>query len=724
MKMRMICVLSCMAFVLTACKSTNDMKGQTDMPDVFVGEMITFEETFTPTSVMVFEDPYLYVLGPYTVVATGGESVHPAIAVLDTKTMDISYDILPDGSYDAFAVGKNGYLLSSCLVDENSGMDVFQLTAVDAADGCILWKQSLYDMRIVPMDFLGQVTLQSLDDGWVIGAGSTLAMISIQGNVTAKKTLSGDILTLKKNNTGELCILGEQYYIVSDATGELQPMDYPISGKNLLYGADCEYYYTNENGLYGHKDDGDDEIMNWVSSGLVYAGNVKTLIVQSPETVYIYGNDGIGGKTGLWKYTKADDVVLTDVEIIRVTYNEDGRNKIPLAAVKFNAAQSQYRIVCEEFSSAYTGSDLMDSFDKAILAGNIGDIVVTQDFDTYRKYGEKGVYADLYTLMNNELSEGDIFGCVRRACEIDGKLYGLPQEFSLDTYAIKQGCIDLETWNLEAFITLSDSLTTGKSILLSMTQEDVYNALRDSIIAECIDFENHTCSFDSDIFLHFLEYIDSLPQENTEEMDWNENNYINGKAALFNSNINSYASYYQMKSVFGEEADADIVGYPSSEGGASKLSANAFYSITEESKVKEGAMAFLRYLLSADCVIDEMRGMRSIPSLKTTAKAWDDSESKIYYYFYYDNIGRWSADSKPITEEDEGVPGICIQLTQEKIDAVYDFLDHVNVYPYIPSDIAAILDEEMYVFLDTTKTADEIAKIIQSRVSTYLSERG
>lgn len=218
---------------------------------------------------------------------------------------------------------------------------------------------------------------------------------------------------------------------------------------------------------------------------------------------------------------------------------------------------------------------------------------------------------------------------------------------------------------------------------------------------------------------------DILPDDTYESLAVSNGNYLLTSSYFDEMTFqNIYASYYQMRSVFGEEANADIVGYPSSEGGASKLSANAFYSITEESKVKEGAMAFLRYLLSADCVIDEMRGMRSIPSLKTTAKAWDDSESKMYYYFYYDHVGRWSANSKLITEEDEGVPGICIQLTQEKIDAVYDFLDHVNVYPYIPSDITAILDEEMYVFLGTTKSADETAKIIQSRVSTYLSERG
>ena len=134
-------------------------------------------------------------------------------------------------------------------------------------------------------------------------------------------------------------------------------------------------------------------------------------------------------------------------------------------------------------------------------------------------------------------------------------------------------------------------------------------------------------------------------------------------------------------------------------------------------------MTFIHYLLSADCVIDEMRGMRSIPSLKTTAKAWDESEGKLYYFFYYDNIGRWTADNKPITADDEGAPGVCIQLTQERINEVYDFLDTVKVYPYIPSSIVAIVDEDMEAFMSTAKTAEETAKVIQNRVRTYLSEK-
>ena len=695
-------------------------ENNTSLTGVFVEELIEWEADFFATDSIVFENNNVYVMG---VIEKTVDNWHPVIAVLDTVTMDVSYDSLPLGVYDAFAVSDEGYLLLSCLPDENGDTNVYRIVEVSKKDGVIVWENTLFNMNIVPMEFFGDVNLIGKNKEWYIAVGNIVVTLTNDGKIEHTEEFPSDVLQLKKDQYGQLHVWGNAYHKVMDNSGALLDAEL-INNKEIYFIAGYDYCYTNESGIYGHlsNSENDTEIMNWTNSGIVFSRGVRNLAVVSPETIYIYGSDGIGGETGLWKYTKSDDIVLDSAAIINVDYTEDGRNQIPLAAVKFNAAQANYHIVLNERSSSDTNGDLMDSIDKAILDGSIGDIVVTQDIDTLRKYGERGVFADLYSLMNDDMSADDIFGCVRQACEINRKLYGIPREFTLETYAAKN-TDDTNLWNIDAFIAYASSLGDDKRALLYMTQRDVYNVLRDSVISVCVDLENHTCSFDSDTFRNFLSYISSLPKENTEELDWNENYYMNGKVALCASDISSYASYYQMKSVFGEEADAKIVGYPSAEGGASKFTANAFYSIPETSDVKEGALTFIRYLLSADCVIDEMRGMRSIPSLKTTAKAWDESEGKLYYFFYYDNVGRWTADEKPITAEDEGTHGVCIQLTAERINEVYDFLDTVKVYPYIPASIAAIVEEDMEAFLNTAKTAEETAKVIQSRVSTYLSER-
>ena len=717
--MLLLCMLTVPFLIISCTKEAENEQSQL-LTGVFTKEKIAFDDKFQKSGSAILEGNTLYFVGSMTMDDGSNSS---ALAVLNTEDMNISYEMLPQGEYSGLAVSEDKYLLMETSFNDQTFQNEYVLHEVSGESA--VWTKSASEIITLPDNYWGGIYIVSADGKWCIGAGTSFALVASGGAVEKTETLPAEISGLKKDTDGRLHVWGRGFHKIMDENGSLSDAESLKAGVgNLYFTKGYDYCYTNENGLYGHsaETEPDTEIMNWTNSGIVFSRGVRNLAVVSPETIYIYGSDGIGGETGLWKYTKSDDIVLDSAAIINVDYTEDGRNQIPLAAVKFNAAQANYRIVLNERSSSGTNGDLMDSIDKAIFDGSIGDIVVTQDIDTLRKYGEQGVFADLYSLMNDDMSADDIFGCVRQACEIGGKLYGIPREFTLETYAAKN-LDDTNLWNMDAFIAYASSLGDDKRALLYMTQRDVYNVLRDSVISACIDLENHTCSFDSDTFRNFLSYISSLSKESTEDFDWNENYYMNGKVALYASDISSYASYYQMKSVFGEEADAKIVGYPSSEGGASKFTANAFYSIPETSDVKEGALTFIRYLLSADCVIDEMRGMRSIPSLKTTAKAWDESEGKLYYFFYYDNVGRWTADEKPITAEDEGTPGVCIQLTEEKINEVYDFLDTVKVYPYIPASIAVIVDEDMEAFLNTAKTAEETAKVIQSRVRTYLSER-
>ena len=111
--------------------------------------------------------------------------------------------------------------------------------------------------------------------------------------------------------------------------------------------------------------------------------------------------------------------------------------------------------------------------------------------------------------------------------------------------------------------------------------------------------------------------------------------------------------------------------------------------------MKDGAAAFLTYLLSPDCTIDEMRGMRNIPSLKSTMKAWEEIEGKMYYYFYKNDINRWSADTNPIDETEMGEPGVCVKVDRELFDSFYEYLDGAHVFGNMPQSITDIVVEEI-----------------------------
>ena len=195
---------------------------------------------------------------------------------------------------------------------------------------------------------------------------------------------------------------------------------------------------------------------------------------------------------------------------------------------------------------------------------------------------------------------------------------------------------------------------------------------------------------------------------------------------FYQARIGAISDYAMTLNIFGD-AGADICGYPSSDGGRADLSAGTYYSVVKKSRVKDGAAAFLNYLLSPDCTIDEMHGMRKIPSLKATMKAWERRAKgrSVLLLLQKNDINRWSADTNPIDETEMGEPGVWREGRPGAVLTVSDeYLDGAHVFGNMPQSITDIVAEEMGAFLTpSAKSASETADIISNRVSLYLSEK-
>lgn len=125
-----------------------------------------------------------------------------------------------------------------------------------------------------------------------------------------------------------------------------------------------------------------------------------------------------------------------------------------------------------------------------------------------------------------------------------------------------------------------------------------------------------------------LHYIESLPTDAAASFEYGENPYITDAVMLYETTIGCYGDYAQSMSIFNSYGEGKFVGYPSSKGGLANVLCDQYFAINNDSKVKEGAIDFLSFLFSKECVVKEARGMRSIPSLKSTLEGWRDSETK------------------------------------------------------------------------------------------------
>lgn len=713
-----VIIIIAMTLVSLAAVSCGEESDDALLTGVFTKTGVDLGEGFWTNGTLAFSDGKLCVVGELR------DDNSPAMAVVNTADMTVSVEKLPiSGSASDIAVGKDGVLCVVNSFDEETFRTVYTLECVK--DGNLVFSLVADSVIDLGDNFWG-VYAASGDGCWYIAGSKTFAMISPDGKTEMTSELPEQANGLAADRNGTLHVWGMGYHmILSDGRLENSSewLDAAGSG-SLFFGEGHDFYRTDENGIgYGDlTESGVDtgEIMNFVNSSLVWSGN-RNFAVADPETIYMYGSDGVGGERGLWKYTKTDDRLLTDMKVVKVTYIENGRNMIPLAAVKFNQSQNEYYIKCEEYASKNSTGDwqsLMSRLDADIVAGKVGDIISMSDPDSITKYASKGLFADLYELPGFEKDK--IFGCVSEAMERDGILAAIPQEFVLNTLAVQKRTVG-EDFDVGKIIELAKN-SGGKRLFMAINRGAVNGQLLNSVLNECVDVSAGKCDFSSGAFTDYLDYLMTLPENDEDAMYDGANHYAAGEIMFYQARIGAISDYAMTLNIFGD-AGADICGYPSSDGGRADLSAGTYYSVVKKSRVKDGAAAFLNYLLSPDCTIDEMHGMRKIPSLKATMKAWEESEGKMYYYFYDNDINRWSADTKPIDEAQMGEPGVCVKVDRELFDSFYEYLDGAHVFGNMPQSIMDIVDEEMGAFLSSAKSATETADIISNRVSLYLSEK-
>lgn len=568
------------------------------------------------------------------------------------------------------------------------------------------------------------VTIESDGTNWYIGAGNNFIRLNKEGDIEYTQVLSSDIVDIFKSKHQIHINCTSDHYIINNSgeienSSEWKQVIQSLNIRDIYMGNTYDFYYATEEHLLGYNinDQSSNILINWVNSSII-PQDIVDIVDIDEETIYIYSNDSISNERGLWKYVKEDEGKVYNKEIINISYKENGEYDIPLAAIKFNNSQDEYHIVCNETSGKFT--DITESI---YINDNI-DIIALNSIDEYIKYSDAGILTDLYSLEmeSNILNREDIFGCVRDAFERDEKLFGLPSEFTLKTYSVKSNAIPEDVvWNVQTLINMLDPSSRECRLLESMNFENIYNEFIYSILSDYVSWKEKMCSFTTASFVDYLELLSILPE--TDEFEGDGNLYASDEVILYPASIGNFVDYAQAHYVFGDDKSY-IIGYPSSDGSLSKLNASKIYTITENSNSKKGALTFIKYLCSAECVINEAQGMRSIPALKNTMNAWSKVEKGMFYYIFLDEVGRYKGSKEMMSEITEGVPGICVLIDDTFINTFESFLDNINVCTYIPQTVIDIVNEEISVYCNTKRSAEETSKIIQSRVSIYLSEQG
>lgn len=494
-------------------------------------------------------------------------------------------------------------------------------------------------------------------------------------------------------------------------------MDYMNTGSITAGCGEYRLLIPEVDSLIGITDSGEaKEVINWMDSDcegmtVIALGNdeflgLKTEMTETFNTVSIK------------KLTRRDPAEFANLKAVTIGCPSGSQWGVPRELVNdFNASQSEYRIKIKKIEET---SDVLNSLGMSLIKGDAPDIIFdisTSDFFNLRN---KGGFDDLYQYMDadEDYPRSAYMPNVLTAMESsDGKLYGLPASFYVDTLVTKTEVWDKQNWTFDEMLALYDNppIPVDK-IYVYDSKEDVLNFMLRPM-SDLIDYEKAECHFDSPDFVKMLEFCNRFVSEvdmPSKEYDggyanqeWWTNKYYrlkNNEALTDRLSLGGAMSDYSMeKNLFAGGADLTLAGYPSSNGNGGRLTPEYIMCINSKAKEKQGAWEFISYAADKGT---KLQGSLS-GSTPTLEKNFD------YLLENEASIGTHSASGNqfPALTNDEKT---MLKDYILKCDAICSPLD---------DDMYEICLEEAEAYFNGEITAETAAEHIQNRVSILVSER-
>lgn len=712
-----------------------------------------------------YSDGKLYLAG-------SNESGNPIIYVVDTETGD--YEEIPcNGSSSSYinALYPDGqcgvYFAQTTYPEAGAPEDAIEdsassdesdapVTDEDAEASSASFSATAPETKLYHLNSDGTITAEAdlsesmqddyitsvlIDSGGIIYACGYSKIAVLDRSLSLINTITPDgsgVSGIALSSKGDIITAlygSDKLYTVDAEAGELTEICAIKSGDyiSLINGGDKDIYYYDNNGVCGvDLSSGESEqLIKWLDCDIVGYGVSEVyrtgadfivntgmgagFVVNGGSDSESSTNSAYLGQSGFTKLTRTEGSALTDkivLEFAALYLSSD----MQTAITGFNRTSDKYRINVTDYSQYNTDDDEagLTKLNTEIIAGNVPDIIDLTGLSA-EKYINLGLLTDLYELMDNdsEINRDDFMTNILSALETGEKLYQIVPSYGISTVVGRTDDVGSDMgWTLSEYEALMAGQEENVSSFANMTSSDYLSKMLEVSADSFIDWDTGTCSFDSDAFIELLEAAAKYPRE----VDETDPGYVdslvqlyNGTAILDASELYSEFSIQMYEALLGGEIT--YIGYPTSDGkGGNSILPSSTLGISDSSENKDGAWEFLKYILSDNFQSSITDGfpLRSF-SLYTKLSSFlssDDESAMIGIY----------TDSGPITIELTSLPEEAI----EKLTKLIASTDAVSRTDYTLSDIVL---EEAGSYFSGSKTAEAAAKVIQDRISTYISEQ-
>ncbi|HBA49255.1 MAG TPA: hypothetical protein DCZ91_15965 [Lachnospiraceae bacterium] len=665
-------------------------------------------------------------------------------------------NIYENSNYGNFVFGSDGmiYAMRNYYYEDYSSEEYTSVQKNYIScwnpDGSFAWEKELEGL-VSEDEYIYVNTMTVSQDGTLSlllsGDNSYIMTVDAQGNASERKPLPEDVGKIFNNynsimnkEDGSFLVIyndesdGQKQYLVSydPVTGQLGepgllPSSLSWSGYNtMVAGKTSDLVYSNSSGVYTYTAGAEDSVekMNFINSDLNIS-YFNSLIEMDENTFIGVFNENYENKVKAGIFTYVDPKDIPDKAVLVLAGNYVGSD-MKQRVVEFNRSSEEYRITIKEYDSYNSYDDYQAGYTQLnndITTGSMPDIVITSGLPA-ENYVAKGLLADISKLIeeDEELSQVEYVQNVFDAYSVDGKLYYVIPYFNVNTVIGKKSIVgDRTAWTMADMKLLMETLPEGTNMFGEMTRDSFMYTMMDFCGADFIDVNSGKCDFDSQNFIDMMEYARTLPEElNEEEYGedyWRnyESQYREDRTILRSMYIGSVSNVnYTVKGNFGEEVS--FIGFPTESGMGAYVQAGDSYAISARSANIDGAWEFLRYYLTDEYQSELGWGM-PIQKKYFMEKAQEATQRP---YYLDENGEKVEYDDYYYINDEE----IKLEpMTQEEVDAVVEYILSVNKCYYGNTDISNIISEEIAPYFTGQKSAQEVAKIIQSRAQIYVDER-
>ncbi|MCL2718487.1 MAG: extracellular solute-binding protein [Lachnospiraceae bacterium] len=373
-------------------------------------------------------------------------------------------------------------------------------------------------------------------------------------------------------------------------------------------------------------------------------------------------------------------------------------NQLKSAIFDFNNTNLFYMIEIKEYENS-------NQLNIDIISGKTPDIILMPPYFMMDIYADRGVFTDLYPLLDNDLTidRADLQENILKAYEINGQLLGMPINYVIDTLILTHSQIgEMYSWNLDEMIEFVNKQLPESKIFQNHNKSAIFDICLKTNGDVLIDWGDDG-TFNRDLFLEILNFSNQFTSDYLYAEGNNIFDKIKDKQVQFNErSIGSVIFLQLLQQEFGEPII--FLGYPTEVGSGNIANSGILLAISQDCTNHQAAWSFISSMLT-----EEFQNSSSNSLVLPIRK------SAIELHLRGIREGSWAITGTDIEFE-------LYPATEDEQQQLRDLINSVTKTRSWDARIEDILREEAQSFLTGLKSAEEAADIAANRIEIYLNE--